>query len=367
MIGNYLLIIFFGIELDADETLEAMRMLIEAGADVNSADTYGTTPLLSITRNNENTVQSYIEKYVKLLLDAGAKTNMPPTQTEEVIINNCIVRNDWMSVLHLINHGAVLTKEQKDSACSSGCAKLLEKIETNENTKLQKENKLKDSTQNDTEKKNIIITEMDENVSSKIDVKKEEEEAKIENEIKALEGMDDCSEENKDDSYNEEQVPSKKEVFDQQDDFYEEDSDNEDCFNKDAQEPNEDRPEQKTVPIEMYLKLKKEYEMMIEQVERYARMLVNEEEQTFKASKIVKELEDKINRLNAENKTLKDTISKLEKQNHELQMQQQQQHMPQLQQFPMNNPMDVPFNLGPIPNIGGSLFDYDAPTYFSQK
>lgn len=107
--------------------------------------------------------------------------------------------------------------------------------------------------------------------------------------------------------------------------------------------------------------------MMIEQVERYARMLVNEEEQTFKASKIVKELEDKINSLNAENKTLKDTISKLEKQNHELQMQQQQQHMPQLQQFPMNNPMDVPFNLGPIPNIGGSLFDYDAPTYFSQK
>lgn len=342
-----------------------MRLLIEAGADVNSADTYGTTPLLSITRNNENTVQSHIEKYVKLLLDAGAKTNMPPTQTEEVIINNCIVRNDWMSVLHLIEHGAVLTKEQKDSAYSSGCAKLLEKIEINENTKLQKEIKPKDNLQDDTEKKNVTITGMDENVSPKIDVKKEEEEAENENEI--LEGMDDHSEENKDNSCHEERMSNKEEVIEQQNDFSEEDSDNEDCFNKDVQELNESYPEQKTVPIEMYLKLKKEHEMMIEQVERYARMLVNEEEETFKTSKIVKELEDKINNLNAENKTLRDTVSKLEKQNHELQMQQQQQHMPQLQQFPMNNPMDVPFNLGPIPNIGGSLFDYDAPTYFSQK
>ena len=129
--------LLFCLGFDANETFEVMKMLIDAGANVNVTDTYGTTPLMSVTRNNLEEDKRHIEKYVELLLDAGAKWD----GADGMVMDNCILRYDWASVAHLVEHGAILNEEQKAALVEVASSKVLKRIEAIRKAFVQKQQK----------------------------------------------------------------------------------------------------------------------------------------------------------------------------------------------------------------------------------
>lgn len=361
-----------------------MKLLIEAGADVNSTDKYGTTPLISITRNSQSDIQGHIEKYVELLLDAGAKFGKVPGQSEEAIMDNCLMRGDWASALHLIDHGVTPTKDQCEVLRSSGCAQVLEKMASIEKAKPQKDDKAKLSGKK-VQKKDVDEVDAGLNGQGPLQNDSIKEDENEQGGIEKGAESENAEEEGGTESGDGNEPQDSDELVDIEIDF---DDDYEDTFEEqvdlngaETQKTQESgcAAQGKTVPIDVYLKLKREHERVLEQVGKYLQMLVNREEEGFEAKKTIRELEEKVRLLEEENSSLRSTISELEMENQELHEQRQHRNghrhlqyqqpsfLPRLQDFPPNDYMHTPFDFGPAPKPDGPLFgssDDDSPLFY---
>lgn len=366
-----------------------MKLLIEAGADVNSADKYGTTPLISITRNSQSDIQEHIEKYVKLLLDAGAKFGKVPGQSEEAIMNNCLMRGDWMSAMHLLEHGVALDKDQRDVLRSSGCAQVLEKMAIVEKAKSHNDDKKKFFGKTPQKKdSNVAVTDSNKKSPQQVSEAKDDEskssaeQDKAENDVENEENESDSESEN-DSQGSDEMVDIEIDCDDDDSDEneYQEQTDLDDADTQRTQRGQESECTRKgeTVPAEAYLSLKREHERVLEQVGKYLQMLVSEEDERAKAKQTIRELEEKVRLLEKENSSLRSTISELEMENQELHEQRQHRNghrhlqyqqpsfLPRLQDFPPNDYMHTPFDFGPAPNPDDPLFafsDDDSPHFY---
>ena len=366
-------------------------MLIDAGANVNVTDTYGTTPLMSVTRNNLEEDKRHIEKYVELLLDAGAKWD----GADGMVMDNCILRYDWASVAHLVEHGAILNEEQKAALVEVASSKVLKRIEAIRKAFVQKQQKQdqeqrcqqNEAKEGKEERSRALLDTQDKSTEKEVKESKLAEKERLPVSMPTFTATDVIG------GTKDVPVASVKEkaVIPQSQSINAPPA-------KGSNEPSADVPrikkecakvgrklshppgiqqrqhkqeqmqgsltiQQETVPMEVYLKLKAEYEKEFELVEEYSRMLSSEEEHTYRALIRVSELEKEVNILRSENSALKDTVSDLKKQ---AQVHFAQQVQSQYFQLPQVN-MQSFFHQEPLPQFNNSFAHHPSDLNFPRN
>jgi ankyrin repeat protein len=101
---------------------DTVRVLLAAGADINSRDYLGSSPLsFAVSRNRTETVG--------VLLNAGAKTNFHHTETGQTALIDAVVRGNIDIVRLLLEKGANVNEQDKEGRKPVDWARRLNRVE----------------------------------------------------------------------------------------------------------------------------------------------------------------------------------------------------------------------------------------------